>query len=183
MHWRKRIPMEGVIAADRPWQRSLTLASVFAFNAAVSCAILFTAYHFMRGGASVGWAIVSAILVMIPDLKQTVSTALARVAANIVGALSGLIVVKLLGEGPLQVTGAVVLVSYVCHLLRLDLGLRTACVSVVIVMLTHPHEIEVTSLERFVAVVVGCGVGVACQLTALSVQKRLARGSTQTLEE
>lgn len=159
------------------------LASVFAVNAGASCVILFAAYRWLDGGASVGWAIVSAILVLIPDLKQTVSTALARVSANMVGALVGLGVVKLLGEGPAQVTGAVVLVSYVCHLLRLDLGLRTACVSVVIVMMTHPHQVEVTSLERFVSVISGCAVGVGCQLTALAVQKRMARGSTQSLEE
>lgn len=166
------LPVDAIIAKDRPLVQSLANATWFALEAGGCCVVLYGAYAIAKA-PGVGWAIVSAILVLIPDVKQSVATALARVSANIVGALTGLAVAKLWNEHPPAILLAIVLTSYICHMLRLDLGLRTACVAVVIIMTAHPGEVVMSSFERFIAVIAGCGVGVVVQLTALWVQQRL----------
>jgi uncharacterized membrane protein YgaE (UPF0421/DUF939 family) len=174
------LPVDSIIAQDRPLAKSLTSATWFALEAAACCIILYTTYHFAHS-PGVGWAIVSSLLVLIPDVKQSVATALARVSANVVGALTGLAVAKLWNEQPPAIILAIVLTSYACHILRLDLGLRTACVAVVIIMTAHPGEVVMSSFERFVAVITGCGVGVIVQLLVLAIQSRFKRTAEPTL--
>lgn len=167
-----RLPLDAIVAKPRPIGQSLIAGTWFAAEAVLCCATLYIAYA-IADSPGVGWAIVSALLVLIPDAKQTVATALARVAANVIGAVVGLVVATSMGEGPLAVVLAVTLAGYACYLFRLDVGLRTACVAVVIVMTTHPGDIVMSSAERFVAVIAGCGVGVAVQLTVLSLQRKV----------
>lgn len=163
-------PFDAIFAARRPVAQSLLSATWFAAAAAICCALLYSGYAlFDQHG--VAWAVVSALLVLIPDVRQSVATALARVAANIIGAVAGLIVSHYVGEGSAAVILAVVFVGYVCHLLRLDLGVRTACVGVVIVMTSHPGEVAASSLSRFWAVMIGCLVGVSVQLLLLTLQR------------
>lgn len=164
-----------VVAKRRPVRQSLLMATLFAVQVAACASLLYWGYDHFRWQA-VGWAIVSAVLVLIPDLQQSVSTALARVAANIVGALVGFVVASLLHQqGPLAVIVAMVAVSYICHVLRLDLGVRTACVAVIIVMTAHPGEIRVSVTERFSAVMIGCATGVTAQLIVLAIERKMLR--------
>ena len=66
---------------------------------------------------------------------------------------------------------ALVLVVFICDLLKLDLGLRTACVSVAVIMLRSEGHVLTTSRERLVAVVIGCVTALLVQLLAKAVQK------------
>ncbi len=150
------------------------MATLFAVEAAGSAVFLYGAYAWF-GGQAVGWAIVSAVLVLIPDLQQSVATAFARVSANVVGALVGLLVAQFLGQTPFAIIVAMIAVSYICHVLRLDLGVRTACVAVIIIMTAHPGEIHVSVRERFIAVICGCLTGVTAQLIALGLERKVLR--------
>ena len=89
--------------------------------------------YFQLGSAM--WAVVSAVLVLQPGLEQSYGASATRFVANLTGALTGAIVDKVHGHGAADLMIALVLVVAFCELLRLDQGLRSACASVVIVMM------------------------------------------------
>lgn len=165
-----------ILAEPRPLSTSLSRATWFSVSAAICCALIYLVYARFHA-ATVGWAVISSILCLIPDVKQSVATALARVSANVIGAIIGLIVAKLVGDGSAAIILAVILVAYICHVLRLDLGLRTACVGVVIVMTTNPSDVTHSSFTRFAAVIVGCAVGVSVQMLVLVLQRSTRRAA------
>ncbi|MDB5386225.1 MAG: rane protein [Planctomycetaceae bacterium] len=154
-------------------EQDFTLAVIFAAQVVVCAALLHFGYH-LAGASGVYWAIISAILVLQPGLSQSLNASVIRIAANLIGAMIGLLVGYSLGTDGWHVVLAMVAVIFICEPLRLDFGLRTACVSAIIVMTAHGSESVLTnSVDRFIAVVVGCGLALVVQLLADRVRRRL----------
>jgi uncharacterized membrane protein YgaE (UPF0421/DUF939 family) len=153
------------------WQ-SLGLAVVFAVEVLIAGVILVTGYGYFNA-AGYGWALVSAILVLQPGLEQSLTTALVRIAANLIGTSAGLLVGYRWGVGTKEILGAIIVVVFLCEVFRLDLGLRSACVSVIIVMTANEGKVVSSSIERGVAVVVGCVLALILQLIFERVLARL----------
>ena len=152
-----------VRAERRTTRQTLQLAFLYALQAILSSALLIVGYELTHARA-LHWAIISAILVIQPGIEQSLAASAVRIAANLVGGLIGLAIGALLGDGHPQLLFSLLLTVAACELLRLDLGLRTACVATVIVMITAPDgRVTTSALERLSAVIVGC-------LTALLVQ-------------
>ena len=102
------------------------------------------------------WALVSAVIVLRPGFEDSLRASEVRIAANMVGALVGVVVsVAARAAGPLQIAVALAVVILICHWPPLENGVRSACAGVVIVMM---HEGSVTHMgfERLAAVLVGC---------------------------
>jgi hypothetical protein len=150
-------------------------AVAFLFAAQViACAILLHIGYYLAGAESVYWAIISSILVLQPGLSQSINASATRIAANLIGALSGLLIGYFLGTESWHVIMAMVLVIFICDPLRLDFGLRTACVSAIIVMTSHGREnVLANGIERFLAVVIGCVLALGVQFVADSVRQKL----------
>jgi uncharacterized membrane protein YgaE (UPF0421/DUF939 family) len=152
-----------VRAERRTTRQTLQLAFLYALQAILSSALLIVGYDLTHARA-LNWAIISAILVIQPGIEQSLAASAVRIAANLVGGLTGLAIGAFLGDGNPQLLFALLLTVAACELLRLDLGLRTACVATVIVMVTAPDgRVTTSALERLSAVIIGC-------LTALLVQ-------------
>jgi uncharacterized membrane protein YgaE (UPF0421/DUF939 family) len=67
-------------------------------------------------------------------------------------------------HGPAAVAVSLVVVILLCELLRLDLGLRSACASLLIVTLSPDPALLHRGEQRAVAVMVGCGIALLVQL-------------------
>ena len=147
----------------RTTRQTLAIATIFAVQAVICTVVLMSGYAWFRAGA-VNWAIVSAILVLQPGIEQSITASAIRIAANVIGAGVGLTIGSLFGQGVWQVPLAMVIVAYACEFLRLDLGMRSSCVSVVIVMLANEGRIASSSVERLAAVLIGCLLAIALQI-------------------
>lgn len=162
-HFERPALLRSIQAPRRTNLESFGVAALFAAQTIVCSLILFALYSRLKTGG-LWWACVSAVLVLQPGIEQSISASAIRIAANLIGATIGLAIGRLLGAGPTQVLTAMVIVVFVCEGLRLDLGLRTACVSVIVVMTANEGRVVTTSVERFSAVFAGCGVAVVVQL-------------------
>jgi uncharacterized membrane protein YgaE (UPF0421/DUF939 family) len=108
-----------------------------------------------------------------PVIEQALAASAVRIAANTVGGVAGIIAGRCFGEGVWQVLVALVIVVFICERLRLDLGLRTACVSVAIIMMRSDGQFVSTGGQRLAGVVIGCVVGLLIQMLAEAVRKKL----------
>jgi uncharacterized membrane protein YgaE (UPF0421/DUF939 family) len=160
-----------VLSQPRSTRQALATAALFSLQAAICTALLLWGYH-LAGKPGAMWAIISAVLVLQPGLVQSLSASVVRIVANVVGALSALAVSRLLGTGGWQVIVALIVVIFLCTLLRLELALRTACASVIIVMMSD-GRVFMPAAERSSAVIIGCTLAVLVQLLAEGARKRL----------
>lgn len=169
----ERLAIFRLIASDRPSTReSLQMAALYAGQVVLAWLILLYGYQYFNAAES-QWALVSAALVIQPAMEQSIKTSAVRIAANTVGGGAGILIGWVCGDGVWQILTAMVIVVFLCEVLRLDLGLRTACVSVAIIMLRGEGRVVSTGAQRLFAVVVGCVVGLLVQLLAEMVRKRL----------
>ncbi len=121
------------------------------------------------------WAVVSAVVVIQPEVRASISSAALRVIANLVGAGTGLVVSLLgLALSPSLVLGLVAGAG-LSRLLGVDGAARTASVAVVIVLLKDPYDVRVTSETRVALVVLGCVVALAVTVIAAAMEAGIAR--------
>jgi uncharacterized membrane protein YgaE (UPF0421/DUF939 family) len=169
----ERFAILRLIRADRPTNReTLQTAVLYAAQVVLAVSLVMGGYH-LWGSPAALWAVVSAILVIQPAMEQSIATSAVRIAANIVGGTAGIVVGRFLGEGIWQFLLALVLVVFICDLLKLDLGLRTACVSVAVIMLKGDGRVVSTSQGRMLAVIIGCVTALCVQLLAERLRKKL----------
>jgi hypothetical protein len=153
--------------------QGLALATLFSAQVLICAGVLHAGYH-LAGANDVYWAIISAILVLQPGLLQSANASVTRIAANMIGAVTGLTISYALGTDGWHVAIALVVVIFICEPLRLDFGLRTACVSAIIVMTAHGGEsVLLNGVERCLAVVIGCSLAMVVQLLAERVRQKL----------
>jgi uncharacterized membrane protein YgaE (UPF0421/DUF939 family) len=114
--------------------------------------------------ASPIWAVVSAVVVIQPELKGSVASAGLRVVANLIGAGVGVAIAAL--ELPTMVALAIGLagVAAACRLVGLDGAARSAGVALVIVLLRGEHEAVGSSEQRVALVLIGCLVALLVTL-------------------
>lgn len=150
---------------------SLLTAAVYAAQAVVCTFLVMFVYDRFGLGSSM-WAVVSAVLVLQSGLKQSYGASATRFVSNLIGALTGAIVDKLHGNGPVDVMVALVLVVAFCELLRLDQGLRSACASVAIVMMSVNGSVVAHATERRVlSVIIGCSTALVVRILADRIQR------------
>lgn len=111
------------------------------------------------------WSIVSVLLVLDPDEKESMRLAIARMQANVAGAAVGLVALLLFGRvGVLALCASVLATIAVCQAFRLGKATRSALAALVIVTMTG-NATWFTGLERMLCVIAGCVVAIA--LTAI----------------
>jgi uncharacterized membrane protein YgaE (UPF0421/DUF939 family) len=119
------------------------------------------------------WAVVSSIVVILPEVRASIFSAGLRVVANLIGATVG-VAIAALGLPPLaSLVSGLLGVAGACRLLGIDVAARTASVAVVIVLLRLPGQELGTSEMRVVLVLLGCGVGLAVTIVAAALERAL----------
>lgn len=164
--------LRSVVAVPRRTTRqSLLAATFFATQIGAAAGGISLAYAAAEKSAGMTWAMVSAILVLYPGITQSLSAALLRIAANLLGAGIGFAVGYVTGTNAIEIIVALVITIFVGELLRMDLALRTACVATVIVMSAHDHNLTLSVVERLTAVLVGCGAALAVQTASWPLRR------------
>jgi uncharacterized membrane protein YgaE (UPF0421/DUF939 family) len=107
-----------------------------------------------------GWCLISVILVLSPDGKDTVSLVFTRIKANLVGAGVGLLCLLLFSFNMWSLSLGLVISLSLCYLFKLDAGARSAMAATIIIMLHQEGKnVWSTAIERVIAVVTGCVLG------------------------
>jgi hypothetical protein len=161
-------------------RESIILGAIYAAQAVICAALLSFGYERAQA-PGLGWAIISAILVLQPGIQASVATSIARICANVVGAAVAVGVERWAGLGTWQLLVAILIVVFICEALRLDMGLRAACVSVVIVMTFRETRVVLTSVDRSISVIIGSALAVIVQVAG-SRLKHWIFGPTKTAE-
>jgi hypothetical protein len=153
-----------IFKLPRPTVRETAIFAALYIVQAAICILAIKALYSAVGWLGVLWAMISAVLALQPGSAQSLATSVLRILANTVGAIVGYGVGRYLGDGLWQLLAALTIVVIVCESLRLDPALRTACVAVLIVLTANVGNVRASSLERFSAVLIGCGVAMAVQI-------------------
>jgi uncharacterized membrane protein YgaE (UPF0421/DUF939 family) len=105
----------------------------------------------------IGWCLISVILVLSPDAKDSVTLAITRIKANIIGAGVGVLFLLIYLPNMWVVSAALVVTLSLCYLFKLDAGIRSSLAATIIIMLHEEGKhLWDTALERIVAVLAGC---------------------------
>ena len=107
----------------------------------------------------VGWSLISFVLVLSPDGKDAVNLAVTRIKANIIGAIVGLLCLLIAPATAWMVSIALIGTILLCFVFRLEAGVRIALAGTILVMLRRSQYSWDAALERVIAVVIGCLVG------------------------
>ncbi|NEM99083.1 FUSC family protein [Pontibacter burrus] len=119
------------------------------------------------------WTILSIILVLAPEVKDSPKLTVERVKSNLIGSSVGLLCFLLPVPELLMMVLGIGLAILICRFFNLMNVARTAVVALIIVVL---HEQETKSywsaVERFVSVTLGCliGLGVSVSTAFLAGQ-------------
>jgi uncharacterized membrane protein YgaE (UPF0421/DUF939 family) len=107
-----------------------------------------------------GWCLISVMLVLSADGKDSVSLALTRIKANLVGASVGLICLLISPTNVWILSIALVITLALCYLFNFDAGIRSALAATVIIMF-HQEGKHVwdAALVRVISVLAGCVLG------------------------
>ncbi len=155
-------------------RETFALAVVYIVQALFCTLLLFLIYR-RANLVGEGWAVISAIIVLQPGLEASLAASIARICSNVIGAAVALTVGRFLGLEIWSVLVALVITATICELALLDMGLRAACVSVIIVMMLHEGPLVSSGIERASAVIVGSVVAVLVQIVGSRVKHVIVR--------
>lgn len=115
-------------------------------------------------------------MVLAPDWDNSITLPIARIKANITGALLGLFCFTLPLSQLTQLCIGVVLTIAVCTILRIPTSTRSALAALVIVLLQEMGKpMWSYALQRIAAVLLGCLVGLALTLSFQYGERLLAK--------
>jgi uncharacterized membrane protein YgaE (UPF0421/DUF939 family) len=157
--------LEPIQARRERTRQSLAESCVYAGQAIVATIVILAAYDW-AGKPGGMWAAVSAVLVLQPGFRRSLASSALRVVANLLGVGIGALVGLAVEDRLAAVCISLLLIVMACEFARLDMGVRSACASVLIVGIgTSP--LLARSIERATAVCIGCGMALLLQLAML----------------
>jgi uncharacterized membrane protein YgaE (UPF0421/DUF939 family) len=152
---------------------NLRYKSLFIYISKIAAAVLLISWlaHFVPF-MDYSWCLISSVLVLSPEGKDSVELALTRIKGNFVGASCGLIMLALQIESPYNIILATALSLIVCDQLKLNAGARSTLAAAVIVLL-HQEGTHIWdgALGRVIAVIAGCIISLAITFLFHSIFK------------
>ncbi len=121
------------------------------------------------------WALLSILLVISPEGKDSKRLSMERVKANFIGALSGIIVFSLPIEMYFKILIGIITATLICKLFNLLNVSRSAIVAIIIVLMERPDESFMAPVERFVSVFIGCIIGLLVTISTAFMIKFVHR--------
>ncbi len=118
------------------------------------------------------WSLVSVILVIAPEDKDSIKFSLNRIEANIIGATIGMVYYIAAGINLLTLLLSILTTIAICTLFRLGNSTRTALAAVIIVtVLERERGNWHIALERMLSVFIGCMIGVIITLVFYMINR------------
>ncbi|RTL60430.1 MAG: hypothetical protein EKK37_06240 [Sphingobacteriales bacterium] len=129
---------------------------IYAAKCATGVLVVFFISSFIHY-TDIGWCLISVMLVLSADGKDSVSLAFTRIKANVVGVSIGVLFLFIASTNVWILSAALVATLGLCYIFKLDAGIRSALAATIIIML-HQEGKHVwdTALERIIAVLAGC---------------------------
>ncbi|NDK55703.1 FUSC family protein [Pontibacter fetidus] len=122
------------------------------------------------------WTILSILLVLSPELKDSPKLTVERVKSNLIGSSVGLFCFVLPVPELVMMVLGIVFAIFVCHLFNLMNVARTAVVALIIVVI---HEQETmtywVAVERFLSVTLGCLIGLGISMATSFLSAKLIK--------
>jgi uncharacterized membrane protein YccC len=136
--------------------KSLLVYAAKCATGSMAVFIISTVIHYN----DIGWCLISVMLVLSADGKDSVPLAITRIKANVAGALVGVMCLLISPTNMWILSTALVVTLALCYLFKLDTGIRSALAATIIIML-HDEGKHVwdTAIERVIAVLAGCALG------------------------
>lgn len=108
------------------------------------------------------WLLLSIILVISPESKDSRRLTIERVKSNFIGSIVGTAIYVIQGKSVLLLCVGIVITAIICYLFQVMNMARVAIVSFLIVMLqSHVSDEVLTPLIRFSTVFLGCLIGLS----------------------
>lgn len=124
------------------------------------------------------WTLISIILVISPEGKNSKKLSIERFKSNLVGSVVGLVCLEIHPESNLYISlFGVFLTIMTCYLFKILDMARVALVALIII-LVQPHtasSVEATPLLRCLAVTVGCLIGLTITVSTSMIIRRLKK--------
>lgn len=143
--------------------RNKTLA-IYAAKCVTGILLCFPIFVFLSDWIDYTWSLISVILVLSPEGKDSLELALTRIKANFVGAATGLIILLTHISSPWNLAAGAIISLFLCDRLKLNAGARSTLAAMIIILL-HQEGTQAgtplwnSALSRIVAVVSGCFLG------------------------
>lgn len=119
------------------------------------------------------WTLLSIILVISPEGKDSLKLTIDRVRSNFIGSIVGLLCHLIHATNMYVLILGIVVTIIICYLFKVMNMSRVAIVAFLIIMLqSHTLGVTVAPIFRFATVTFGCFVGLAVTiLTSIIIQK------------
>lgn len=105
------------------------------------------------------WTLLSIMLVISPEGKDSPRLTTERVKANLIGAFSAIVVILIPFSLFYKTMIGIVVAAVLCTVFKLLNVSRTAVVAIIIILNEKPDDGFMVSIERFLSVLVGCIIG------------------------
>lgn len=120
------------------------------------------------------WGLLSIILVISPEGKDSRRLTNERVRSNLIGSIVGLCCVYINSEPNIEIVIiGIIFTSITCYILKVMNMARVAIVALLIILI-QPHfsAIQLTPIYRFLSVTIGCLIGFSITLiTSILIRK------------
>lgn len=123
------------------------------------------------------WGLLSIILVISPEGKDSRRLTIERVKSNFIGSVVGLLCVFISPNPNVYlVMLGIIITSIICHLFQVMNMARVAIVALLIILLqNHISEIVITPIIRFLTVASGCLIGLFITISTSILLKKIKR--------
>ncbi|MBS1627178.1 MAG: FUSC family protein [Bacteroidetes bacterium] len=136
--------------------QSLLIYAAKCATGSLAVFILAALFHYH----DIAWSLISVMLVLSADGKDSMQLALTRIKANIIGAAVGVLCLVVVQPNMWFITLALCITLSLCYLFKLDAGIRSALAATIIILLHEEGKhLWDTALERIIAVLAGCVLG------------------------
>lgn len=119
------------------------------------------------------WSLLSIILVISPEGKDSRKLTFDRVKSNLIGSVVGLLCYFVHPTNLMMLVAGIILTCIICYLFKVMNMCRVAIVAFLIVMLqSHTLSESIAPIFRFFSVTMGCFIGLAITVvTSIIIQK------------
>lgn len=118
------------------------------------------------------WAVVSAVVVILPEIKGSVASAGLRVVANLIGAGIGVAIAQVDLPMIAAMIAGLIAVAAACRWLALDGAARSAGVALMIVLMRDERGVLGSSETRVVLVMLGCATALVVTLVVAGAENQ-----------
>ncbi len=124
-----------IVIFDGAMNKKVTIVIIYLLKCVLGILIAYEVTNILQLKDIATWCLLSTLLVLAPDTKDSYKLAVMRIKANLVGAGVGLLILTVYTSGIVWVVIGVVIAITICYLLKIEAGARSAAVAIIIILI------------------------------------------------